>query len=115
MNQLAIAKTCNHVQFTMDSGVLSFWRRPENFVLHLVHYILNMTYTLDVNLHVVVHPEVSAQLQPSPLPLPICPCSIPCPSLFHCQGPSAIPNTIVPSGVPFELPCSICQCSLEQG
>ena len=61
MNQLAIAETCNRVQFTMQSGVLSFWRRPENFVLHLIHRILNVTYTLDVNLRVTVHPEVSEQ------------------------------------------------------
>ena len=62
MNQPAVAETCNHVQFMMQSGVLS-WRRPENFVLHLVHCILNVTYTLDVNLHVLVHPEVSEQPQ----------------------------------------------------
>ena len=61
MNQLAIAKTRNHVQFIMQSGVLLFWRRPETFVLHLVYHILNVTYTLDVNLCVLVHPEVSEQ------------------------------------------------------
>ena len=115
MNQLAVAKTHNHVWFTMQSGVLSFWKRPENFALHLFHHILNVTYTLDVNLHALVHPEVSEQPQPSPPPLPICPCPIPCPSLSHHQGPSATLNTIVPLGVPFELPCPICQHSLEQG
>ena len=61
MNQPAIAKTSNRVWFTMQSGVLSFWRRPENFALHLIHHTLNVTYTLDVNLHIVVQPEVSEQ------------------------------------------------------
>ena len=115
MNQLAIAGTCNCVWFIMQSGVLFFWRRPENFALHLVHHILNVTYILDVNLHVLVHPEESEQPQPSPLPLPIHPCPIPCSSPSHHQGPSATPDTIIPPGVPFELPCSICQCSLKQG
>ena len=73
MNQPAIAETHNCVQFTMQSGVLSFWRRPENFALHLIHCILNVTYTLDVNLRVVEHPEVSEQPQPSPPPIPIHP------------------------------------------
>ena len=45
MNQLAVAETCNHVWFMMDSGVLSLWRRSENFALHLIHCILNVTYT----------------------------------------------------------------------
>ena len=84
-------------------------------MLHLIHCILNVTYTLDVNLHVVVHPEVSEQPQPSPLPIPICPRPIPCPSLSHHQGTGHTPDTIIPPGVPFELPCPICQCSLEQG
>ena len=57
MNQLAIAETCNHVWFMMDVGLLSFWRRSKNFSLHLVHQILDITYTLDVNLHVFRHPE----------------------------------------------------------
>ena len=114
MNQLAVAKTHNCVRFTIQSEVL-FWRRPENFALDLVHWILNVTYTLDVNLHVLVHSEVSKQSQPSPLPLPICPCPIPCSSLSHHQGPSGTPDTIVPLGAPFELPCPICQCPLEQG
>ena len=111
MNQPAVAKTRNHVQFTMESGVLSFWRRPENFVLHLIHHILNVTYTLDVNLRITVHPEVSEQPQPSPPPIPIRPCPIP----SHFQGSGTTPDTIVPPGVPFELPCPICQCPLEQG
>ena len=115
MNQLAIAETRNCVQFIMQSGVLFFWRRPENFALYLVYHILNVTYTVEVNLHVLIHPEVSEQPQPSPLPLSICPCPIPCPSLSHRQGPSATLDTIVPLGVPFELPCPICQHSLEQG
>ena len=115
MNQPAIAETHNHVWFTIQSEVLSFWRRPENFALHLVHCILNVTYTLDVNLCVLVHPEVSEQPQPSPLPLPICPYSIPYPSLSHHQGLGAIPDTIVSLRVPLKLPCPICQCSLEQG
>ena len=115
MNQLAVAKTHNCVRFTIQSEVLFFWRRPENFALHLVHWILNVTYTLDVNLHVLVHSEVSEQSQPSPLPLPICPRPIPCSSLSHHQGPSGTPDTIVPLGAPFELPCPICQCPLEQG
>ena len=114
MNQLAVAETCNCVWFMMDSGVLSFWRRPENFVLHLVHCILNVTYTLDVNLHVLVHPEVNEQPQPSPLPLPIHPHPVSCSSPSH-QGSSVAPDTIVPLGVPFELPCPICQRPLEQG
>ena len=115
MNQLAVAETHNCVWFTMQSGVLSFWRRPENFALHLVHRILNITYTLDVNLHVLVHPEVSEQPQLSPPPFPICPHPIPHSSPSHHQGPSATLNIIVPPGVPFELPCPICQCPLEQG
>ena len=97
----------------MQSGVPSFWRRSKNFALHLVHYILNVTYTLDVNLHILVYPEVSEQPQPSSSPLPICPLPIPHP--FHCQGPSATLDTIVPPGVPFKLSCHICQHSLEQG
>ena len=113
MNQLAVAEIHNRVQFMMQSGVLSFWRRPKNFALHLIHCILNVTYTLDVNLHVLVHPEVSEQPQPSPLPLPICPCPIPCSSLSHHQGSGATPDTIVPQGVLFKLPCSICQHHLE--
>ena len=111
MNQLAVAKTRNRVRFTMKSGVLSFWRRPENFVLYLIHRILNVTYTLDVNLRVTVHPEVSEQPQPSPPPIPIRPRSIP----SHRQGSGITPDTIVPPGVPFELSCPICQCPLEQG
>ena len=111
MNQLAIAETCNHVQFTMQSGVLSFWRKPENFVLHLIHRILNVTYTLDVNLHIVEHPEVSEQPRPSPPPIPIHPCPIPRP----LQESGSVPDRIVPSGVPFELSCPICQRPLEQG
>ena len=73
MNQLAIAETHNRVRFTMQSGVLSFWRRPENFALHLIHHILNVTYTLDVNLYIIEHPEVSEQPRPSPPPISICP------------------------------------------
>ena len=115
MNQPAIAKTHNHMQFMIQSEVLFFWRKLENFVLHLVHHILNVTYTLDVNLHVLVYPEVSEQPQPSPLPLPIHPHPVPCSSLSHHQEPSATPDTIVPPGVPFELPCPICQRPLEQG
>ena len=115
MNQLAIVKTHNCVWFMMQSGVLSFWKRLENFALHLVHCILNITYTLDANLHVLVHPEVSEQPQPSPLSLPICPCLIPHPSPFHHQGSSTTSDTIVPLEVPFELPCSICQFFFEQG
>ena len=115
MNQLGVAETCNHVRFTMKSGVLSFWRRPENFALHLIHHILNVTYTLDVNLCVVVHPEVSEQPQPSPPPIPICPRPIPHSPLSHRQGSGSTPNIIVPPGVPFELSCPICQCPLEQG
>ena len=111
MNQPAIAETCNHVQFTMQSGVLFFWRRPENFVLHLIHHILNVTYTLDVNPCVIVYPEVSEQPQPSPPPIPIRPQPIP----SHCQGSGTTPDTIIPPGVPFELPCPICQHPLEQG
>ena len=111
MNQPAIAETCNHVWFMMQSGVLSFWRRPENFALHLIHRILNVTYTLDVNLHIIEHPEVSEQPRPSPLPIPICPCPIPRP----LQESDNTPDRIVPPGVPFELPCPICQCPLEQG
>ena len=83
MNQPAIAEIHNCVQFMMQSGVLFFWRRPVNFALHLVHCILNVTYTLDVNLRVLVHPEVSEQPQSFPPPLPICPCPIPCLSLSH--------------------------------
>ena len=83
MNQPAVAKTRNLVWFMVQCRVLSF---GENFALHLVHHILNVTYTLDVNLHVLVHPEVSEQPQPSPSPFPICPHSIPHPSLSHCQG-----------------------------
>ena len=101
----------------MDSGVLSLWRKPENFALHLIHCILNMTYNLDVNLHVLVHPEVSAQPQPSPLPLPICPYPIPHPiphpSPSHHQEAGATLAIIIPPGVPFKLPCPICQCPLE--
>ena len=115
MNQPAVAETHNRVQFMMQSGVLSFWRRPENFALHLAHHILNVTYTLDMNLCVLIHPEVSEQPQPSPPPLPICPHPIPCPSLSHYQGPDATSDTIVPLGVIFELPCPICQHSHEQG
>ena len=115
MNQLAVAETHNHVRFMMQSGVLSFWRRPENFALHLIHHILNVTYTLDINLHVVVHPEVSEQLQPSPPPIPIHPCPIPCPSPSHHEGSGHMPDTIIPLGVSFKLPCSICQRFLEQG
>ena len=115
MNQLAVAKTHNRVQFTMQSGVLSFWRRPENFALHLIHCILNVTYTLDVNLYVVVHPEVSEQPQPSPPPIPIHPHPIPCPSPSHHLGSGHASDITVPPGVPFELPCPICQCFLEQG
>ena len=115
MNQLAVAETRNRVWFMMDSGVLSFWRRPENFVLHLVHCILNITYTLDVNLHVLVHPEISEQPQPSLLPLSIHPRPVPCSSSSHHQGSSVAPDTIVPLGVLFELPCPICQRPLEQG
>ena len=111
MNQPAIAKTSNRVWFTMQSGVLSFWRRPENFALHLIHHTLNVTYTLDVNLHIVVQPEVSEQPWPSPPPIPIYPCPIP----SHRQRSGTIPDTIVPPGVPFKLPCPICQCPLEQG
>ena len=95
----------------MQSGVLSFWRRPENFVVHLIHRILNVTYTLDVNLHVLVHPEVSEQPQPSPLPIPIRPRPIPRLS----QESGSTPDRIIPPGVPFKLPCPICQCPLEQG
>ena len=84
-------------------------------MLHLVHHILNITYTLDVNLHILVHPEVSEQPQPSPPPLPIHPRPVSRSSLSHRQGPSATPDTIVPPGVPFELPCPICQYPLEQG
>ena len=84
-------------------------------MLHLVDHILNVTYTLDVNLCVLVHPEVSEQPQPSPPPLPICPCPISHSSLSHCQGPGTILDTIVPPGVSFKLPCPICQCPLEQG
>ena len=104
-------KTHNHVQFTMQSGVLSFWRRPENFALHLIHRILNVMYTLDVNLRITVHPEVSKQPRPSPPPIPIRPCPIP----SHHQGSGTTPDTIIPPGVPFELPCPICQRPLEQG
>ena len=111
MNQPAVAETHNHVWFMMQSGVLSFWRRPENFALHLIHCILNVTYTLDVNLHVLVHPEVSEQPRPSPPPIPICPRPIP----SHHQRSDTTPDTIVPPGVPFELPCPICQRPLEQG
>ena len=111
MNQPAVAETRNRVRFTMESGVLSFWRRPENFALHLIHRILNVTYTLDVNLRVTVHPEVSEQPQPSPLPIPI----RSRPILFHRQGSGTTPDTIVPPGVPFKLPCPICQRPLEQG
>ena len=111
MNQLAVAETHNCVQFTMQSGVLSFWRRPENFALHIIHRILNVTYTLDVNLHIVEHPKVSEQPRPSPPPIPIHPCSIPRP----LQESGNTPDRIVPPGVPFELPCSICQHPLEQG
>ena len=115
MNQPAVAETHNHVQFMMQSWILSFWKRPENFALHLVHHILNVTYTLDVNLHVLVHPEVSEQPQPSPLPLPIHPYPIPCSSSSYCQGPSATLDIIIPPEVLFELPCPVCQCFLEQG
>ena len=115
MNQPAIAETRNHVQFTMQSGVLFFWRRPENFVLHLIHHILNVTYTLDVNLCVIVYPEVSEQPQPSPPPIPIRPRPIPRPIPSHRQGSGTTPDTIIPPGVPFELPCPICQHPLEQG
>ena len=115
INQLAVAEICNHVWFTMDSGVLSFWRRPENFALHLVHHILNITYTLDVNLHVLVYSEVSEQPQPSSPPLPIHPCPVPCSSPSHGQGPGTTLDIIIPLGVPFELPCPICQHPLEQG
>ena len=99
----------------MQSEVLSFWRRPENFALHLIHRILNVMYTLDVNLHVVVHPEVSKQCQTSPPPIPIHPCPIPHPSLSHHQGSGHMPDTIVPPGVSFKLSCPICQHFLEQG
>ena len=99
----------------MDFEVLSFWRRSENFALHLIHHILNIRYTLDVNLCIVVYPEVSIQLQPSPSPHPICPHPIPHPSPSHCQGPGTIPITIIPLGVPFKLPCLIFQHPLEQG
>ena len=115
MNQLAVSETHNCMQFTMQSGVLSFWRRSENFALHLIHCILNVTYTLDINLHVIVHPEVSEQPQPSPPPIPIYSRSIPYPSLSHPQGFGYTPDTIVPLGVPFELPCPICQHFLKQG
>ena len=115
MNQPAIAETHNCVWFMMHSGVLSFWRRPENFVLHLIHCILNVTYTLDVNLHVVVHPEVDEQPQSSPPPIPIHPHPISHPPLSHRQGSGSTPDTIVPLGVPFELSCPICQHPLEQG
>ena len=115
MNQLAIAEIRKHVWFTMQFGVLSFWRRPENFALHLIHHILNVAYTLDVNLRVVVHPEVSEQPQSSPPPIPIHPHPIPCPPLFYRQGSGSTPDTIVPPGVPFELSCPICQRPLEQG
>ena len=111
MNQPAVAETRNRVWFTMQSGVLSFWRRQENFALHLIHRILNVTYTLDVNLRVTVHPDVSEQPQPSPPPIPICPRPI----LSHRQGSGTTPDTIVPPGVPFKLPCPICQRPLEQG
>ena len=83
-------------------------------MLHLVHCILNTTFTLVVNLCVLVHPKISKQPQPSPLPLPIHPCPIPCPCPSHRQGSSTILNSIIPSGVPFELPCPICQHSLKQ-
>ena len=115
INQLAVAEIHNCMQFTMQSRILSFWRRPENFALHLIHHILNVMYTLDINLCVVVHPEVSEQPQPSPPPIPIHPCPIPCPSLTHYQGSGHTPDTIIPLEVPFELPCPICQRFLEQG
>ena len=114
MNQLVIAKTCNCVWFMMQPGILSFWRRPENFVLYLVHRILNVTYTLDINLYILVHPEVSEQPQPSSLSLPIHPHSISCPSLFHYQRPGATLDIIVPLGVLFELSYSICNTLLSR-
>ena len=76
-----------------------------------------VTYTLDVNLCVLVYSEVSAQPQPSPLPLPIhphpIPCPISCPSPSHHQEAGATLAIIIPPGVPFKLPCPICQCPLE--
>ena len=83
-------------------------------MLHLIHHILNVTYTLDVNLRVVVHSEVSEQLQPSPPPISIHPHPISRFPPSH-QGSGNTPDRIVPPGVPFELPCIICQCPLEQG
>ena len=99
MNQLAVAETHNHVWFMMQSGALSFWRRPEKFALHLVHRILNVTYTLDVNLCVLVHPEVNKQPQPSPLPLSIHSHPIPCfsPSHHLLRSPvSFLPFSCIP-------------------